>query len=453
MGVLTKLIDFWEGNEFDDIPIEVVETTKKFILDSLGVAIAGFSAPGCKEIVELVKGWGGSPEATIIVYGGKVPSPFAVLANSTMMHALDFDDTLDEAALHAYTSVLPTALAMAELKRDVSGKELLNAITLGVDLVCRLGLAIKRPLSWIRTATCGSFGAAATAAKILGLDREKMLNTLGVVYSQTSGNAQCLIDGGLTKRMQPAFAAKAGVIAALLAQKGITGARDVFEGEYGFFNLYEEGEWDRNLLLDGLGQRFEGMRLSIKPYPSCRMTHAAIDAALEVVKKHKVDPANIEKVTIYTSKMAKDMVGGPFEIRTDPQVDAQFSIPYTVSVALVRGDVSLEDFQEPAIRDATVQELARKVEVLVDPAIEEKNLTKVSILIETKDNQSYFHEISAIKGSPQRPMSIDECIEKFYKCVHFSGVKSISERAAALIDCVTHLEELKDIRTITELLV
>ncbi|MBW2040305.1 MAG: MmgE/PrpD family protein [Deltaproteobacteria bacterium] len=453
MEVLTKLIDLLAETEFNDLSYEVVENTKKFILDSLGVAIAGSSAPGCKEVVGLMKEWGGRPEATIMVYGGKVPSPFAVLANSTMMHALDFDDTLDESALHAYASVLPTALAMAETRGDVSGKDLINAVTLGVDLVCRLGLAIKRPLSWIRTSTCGSFGAAATAAKILGLDREKMLNTLGIVYSQTSGNAQCLIDGGLTKRMQPAFSAKAGAFSVLLAQRGITGARDIFEGEHGFFNLYERGEWDRGPLLDGLGKRFEGMRLSIKPYPSCRMTHAAIDAALEIVKKHKIGPTSIKRVVVYTSKMAKEMVGSHFEIRTDPQVDAQFSIPYTVSVALMRGDVFLKDFQDSAIRDKGVLEMAKKVEVQADPAIEERSLMKASILIETRDNQSYSYDISAPRGNPQRPMSIDECKTKYYKCVQFSGNKALLEKTDALIDCVTHLEDVKDVTTITELLV
>jgi len=452
MEGLLRLIEILEETEFGDLPHEAVENEKKFILDSLGVAIAGSSAPGCKELISLVKEWGGKPEASIMIYGGKVPSPLAALANSTMMHALDFDDTLDERPLHAHVSVLPAALAVAEAKGKVSGKDFLTAVILGVDLVCRLGLAVRRPLSWIRTATCGSFGAAAVAAKILGLDREKMLNTLGIVYSQTSGNAQCLIDGGLVKRMQPAFSAKAGVISAFLAQKGITGARDVFEGEHGFFNLYEGGEWDRGPLLDGLGERFEGGRLSIKPYPSCRMTHAAIDAALEITKRHKIDPMKIKKVTVSVSKMVKEMVGSPFRIRTAPQVDAQFSIPYTVAVALIRGDVSLEDFQEPAVKDATVQELARKVEVLADPKIEEKNIREASIHIETRDNLSYSHKVSAIKGSPQKPMSFEECMDKFNKCVRFSEVKIGSEKVNALIDCVGHLEDVEDMNMLIRFL-
>ena len=277
---LAKILNHLTETQFDDLPEAVIDHTKKFILDSFGVAIAGASAPGCKEVVDLIRSWGGKPEATLLGYEGKVPSPSAAFANSVMMHALDFDDTLDESALHAHVTVLPAALAVAEFMGGVSGKDLINAVTLGVDLVCRLGLATQRPLSWVRTATCGSFGAAAASGKILRLDKEEMWNALGIVYSQTSGNAQCLVDGGLVKRMQPGFSAKAGVLSVFLAKRGITGAKDIFEGPYGFFNLYERGDYDQEKLCDELGKRFDGMKLSIKPYPSCRMTHASIDAAL-----------------------------------------------------------------------------------------------------------------------------------------------------------------------------
>ncbi|MFX1555570.1 MAG: MmgE/PrpD family protein, partial [Promethearchaeota archaeon] len=276
MDSVEKMVGHITGTQFSDLPEAVVDDAKRFILDSVGVAIAGSSAPGSKEVVDLTKDWGGKREATVLIYGGKVPSPLAAMVNSIMMHALDFDDTLDESALHAHVSVLPAAVAVAESVGKVSGKDLITAVTLGVDLVCRLGLATRRPLSWIRSATCGFFGAAAAAGKVMALDWEQMSNALGVAYSQISGNAQCLIDGGLVKRMQPAFAARAGVLSAFLAQSGITGARDFLEGQYGFFNLYEGGDYDPEKLLDGLGTRFEGTKLSIKPYPSCRMTHAAI---------------------------------------------------------------------------------------------------------------------------------------------------------------------------------
>lgn len=453
MEFVAKITEVIEKTTYDDLPKEVIESAKLFVLDTIGVGIAGSKEPGCREVVEFVTEMGGTPQATVMSYGGKFPAPWATLANSTMMHALDFDDTLDESPLHANVTVLPTVLAMAEAKGKVTGKEVLTALVLGVDVVCRIGMGTTTPLAFVRTATCGSFGAAAAAAKVLGLTQEQIINALGIVYSQTAGNTQCLIDGGLVKRMQPALAAKAGVVSALLAQKGLTGARDVIEGDYGYYKLYERDQWNRAPLFDGLGERFEGMLLSLKPYPTCRITHSSIDAAVDFTREHTIDPATIEKVTVYASQMSKDMVGKPFEIRHSPQVDAQFSIPYTVAVALSRGDVFLNDIQEEAIRDPKILELAKKIEVVVDPTIQERSMMQARIEVQTKDNRSFSHGTTALRGNPLRPLTIEECRQKYRKCVAFSGSERALETADELIDQVTRLEEVTDIGTFMGLLV
>ncbi len=451
MDSVNRIVDHVTGTQFNDLPEAVVDDAKRFILDSLGVTIAGSSAPGCKEVVDLFKEWGGKPEATILLYGGKVPSPSAAMANSMMMHALDFDDTLDESALHAHVSVLPAAVAVAESVGRVSGKDLITAVTLGVDLVCRLGLATRRPLSWIRSATCGFFGAAAAAGKVMGLNGEQMSNALGVAYSQVAGNAQCLIDGGLVKRMQPAFAARAGVLSAFLARGRITGARHFLEGQYGFFNLYEGGDYDPEKLLQDLGTRFEGTKLSIKPYPSCRMTHAAIDAALSIREEHGIEPYDIEEIVVHASKMVHDMVGSPFTIRDNPQVDAQFSIPYTVAAALIRGDVFLRDFEESSIRDPHVLSCAGGVKVVVDPELAERDIMTTHLVLKTKD-KAYSKRIDKAKGNPLNPMSMDDCIEKFRKCVLSSQRPIPEEKVDEILDCLVELEGLKEIGTLMGLL-
>jgi len=411
MGAVEKLLEHIAVTRFEDLPSDVVETAKRFILDSIGVTIAGAGAPGCEEIVQLVREWGGKPESTIMSHGGKVPAPWAAMANSTMMHALDFDDTLDESALHAHVSVLPAAMACAEAAGPVSGRSFINAVVLGVDTLCRLGISTRRPLSWIRTSTCGSFGAAVAAAKTLELNEKKLLHALGVVYSQTSGNAQCLIDGALVKRMQPAFAAKAGVVSAFMSARGITGSRDFLEGQYGFFNLYEGGDYDGRRLLDRLGDRYEGMSLSMKPYPSCRMTHGSIDAALALKREYAIDAGSVEGIVVHVSEMSHNMVGMPFEIRTDAQVDAQFSIPYTVSVAMLHGDVSLEDFRDSAIRDKSVKEFSKRITVLADPSLPVRDMSRATVEVRC-GSDFYRKTIDGLKGSPANPMSLDECIRK-----------------------------------------
>jgi len=445
---LAKILNHLIETRFDDLPEFVIDHTKKFILDSFGVAIAGASAPGCKEVADLIQSWGGKPEATLLGYGGKVPSPSAALVNSVMMHALDFDDTLDESALHAHVTVLPAALAVAESIEKVSGKDLIHAVTLGVDLVCRLGLTTRSPLSWVRTATCGSFGAAAASGKILRLDKEEIWNALGIVYSQTSGNAQCLVDGGLVKRMQPGFSAKAGVLSAFLAKRGITGAKDIFEGPYGFFNLYERGDYDQGKLCDELGKRFDGMKLSIKPYPSCRMTHASIDAALAIRNEKRLDPLEIEEIVVHVSKMVYDMVGSPFAIRKSPQVDAQFSIPYTIAAGIVRGDVFLKDFEEILIRDSQVLKLAEKVKVVMDPGLPERDMSTATLVVKTRQNV-YEKQINKVKGNPSNPMSLEECIEKFKKCLSYRRKPISQVKLDEILDGLVNLELIKDIKVLT----
>ncbi|NIA19911.1 MAG: hypothetical protein GWP07_05730 [Xanthomonadaceae bacterium] len=448
-----EISGYLERKNFDDLPASCRETAKRFILDILATGIAGWEAPGCREAMQTVTAWKETCQgpSTILGYEMKGTPTEAAFANSTIMHALDFDDTLDSSALHTMVSVFPAALALGEAN-GVSGKELLTAVVLGVDVICRLAAAISNPLSWIRTATCGSFGAAAAAGKILDLSREEQMNTFGIVYSQTAGNAQCLLDGSLVKRMQPAFASRAGVFSSLLAQKGITGARYPFTGEYGFFNLYESGEVDSDRVTDNLGEHFGIMDLSIKPYPSCRMTHAAISAALCLHSKKSFKLSDIREVKVSVSKMAAEMVGKPFVIRDNPQVDAQFSIPYTVAVALLRGKPTLDDFTREVISEPQIQQLSNKIKVVIDHGLAAKDIEQVTLTVETRDGQKYREKQQHLPGSPDLPLTTNECQEKFHDCVVFSRRQDFLQREAEIIDLVFNLEKIADIRELTALL-
>jgi len=445
--IVEKLVTYISETNYDGLPKEVINETKKFILDTIGVGLAGAREPGCKEVVDLVKKWSSNNAgSTIIYYGDKVSPPDASFANSVMMHALDFDDTLDSSAMHAHVSSLPAALAMAESKGKVNGKAFITAVALGVDITCRIGSAILSPLSWVRTATCGSFGAAAAAVKILNGGEKEILNTLGIVYSQTAGNAQCLVDGGLVKRMQPGFSARSAVFSAALASQGVSGATNVFMGEYGFFNLYEKGKIKEETAVENLGDHFGVMDLSIKPYPCCRMTHATIDAALELYNAHHIDVEGIAEVVVYVSKMVSDMVGAPFTIRANPQVDAQFSIPYTVAVALKKGKVFLNDFTTDTVRkDSSLLEFAKKVRVLIDPELSANEISSANVVIRMLQGESISFKVTTLKGSPQRPMTFNECADKFKKCIEYSHKSSLIKNSEVITDFIFNLEKKKDV--------
>lgn len=437
--------------QFENLPGETIAYAKLLIMDSLGVTFAGSRAPGCPEVVALARAWSGGKGATLLVHGEKVSPPLAALANSMMMHALDFDDTLDASALHTFVSVLPAALATAESAGEVDGKQFLTALVLGVDVVCRLSLGIRRPLSWIRTATCGCFGAAAACAKLLKLSHDGLAHAMGIVYSQCSGNAQGLIEGRLVKRMQPGFAAQAGLTSAFLAQAGITGSRRFLEGPYGFYPLYEGGDYDPEKVLEGLGEHYTIEDLSVKPYPCCRMTHASIDGALELRDHVAGDLEEIKDIEVFTSRMVQKMVGKPFVIGTDPQVDAQFSIPYTVSVALGKGDVFLGDFEVAAITDNTINAVAQRVHVKVDQTLPEKDLFHSRIVITMKNQDRHETSVRVPLGNPAKPLSLEQCREKFKKCISSMETGIDERKVEELLFTVEHLEEVRDVSVLASL--
>jgi 2-methylcitrate dehydratase PrpD len=452
-GLEGRLVDYLTDTGYNDLPASAVEYCKLLVLDSLGVALAGHNAPGCAAVAALVGSWGTvSGGSTVLLHGFKTSPPLAALANSTLMHALDFDDTLDSSALHTFVSVLPAALATAEAEGAVDGKKFIAALVLGTDIIGRISFAIQRPLSWIRSSTCGSFGAATAAAKILGLDRDGIANSLGIVYSQTSGNAQGLVEGKLVKRMQPGFASRAGVTAAFLARAGITGSREFLTGKYGYYNLYEAGEYEAEPVTAGLGTHQTIMDLSIKPYPSCRMTHASIDAALQLRAKISGHTDDIEVVQVMASKMVTEMVGKPFVLGSDPQVDAQFSIPYSVSAALLRGDVFLPDFTTAAITEKQVMRLAGRVQVTEEPRMPAKDLMYSHMRIVMKDGRTHEVTVKVPLGNPANPISAERCRGKFLKCVAASGVEFGECALRELLDMIAHLEDVKDVSRLVTLM-
>ena len=240
---------------------------------------------------------------------------------------------------------------------------------------------------------------------------------------------------------------------ACLAERGITGASNVLEGDFGFFKLYEGNEYDRNVLLKDLGEDFTGSRLSLKPYPCCRMAHSAIDLALKLRKEHDIELNTVEGITVICSRMVYNMVGKPFEIRNNPQTDAQFSVPYTVITALLSGDVFLSDFEENNIRSQKIIDLTKLVEVVPSDKIETKDIMECTLEIKMRKGQVFRSSTSVSKGNPLNPMSIDACKEKFIKCIDYNRPKKMSQdKVSEILGVLESLEGLKDIRVLMDLL-
>jgi 2-methylcitrate dehydratase PrpD len=458
MTAIAKYVKHFTSLKYEDLPANAVEAAKKEVLDSLATALGGSTKAGVGELVDMVKEWGGAKQSSVIAYGIKCPAPNAAQVNATMIHALDYDDGHQAALVHTGCITVSTAFAVAERAGKLSGNELITAIALGGDFMARLGLAGrpgKTALSsgWHPTTLLGHFGAAAIAGRIMKLDESRMTNALGLAYHQAGGAGSGVADGALAKRMGPGFAAKAGITAALMAERGITGERDPLEGKTGLFNTYMGGDYDPETLTAGLGKRFEGVNIGYKPYPCCGLTHACIDAALALKSKHGIEPEQVKEVIAYGGHSVYDLSQPP-EVKRHPRtiIDAQFSVPWVVATALVKGKVTVDDFTDEAIKIKEILNLAAKVSGKLVPEMDRHGVGPGGVIVRMKDGTEYKHEVEHCLGSVERPMAFQDITKKFRECA-VSARKSLTKEAVAkVIEIAWRLENLGDATEIIRLL-
>jgi 2-methylcitrate dehydratase PrpD len=457
-NITLNLIKNIVKTKYDDIPEELITEKKKNILDIIGVLMAGTSAEECETLIDLIKYWGGCKESSIAGYGLKTSVHNATTVNCTMARALDFDDVFMEKPQHVNVTLVPTAMSVSEKEGNISGKDFLVALTLGADLQCRLALASEMnpgTSGMSFSYQLGTFGAAAVAGKLMQLNEEQMIHAMGIAYSQMAGNKQCVIDGASTVRLQQGLSAGCGVLSAVLAQRGITGARDPFMGKFGYYNVYQQGKCDVDTLVANLGKKFEGVYHAMKPYPCCMHTHGAIDATLEILSKFELEIKKIEEVEIRINEPAYNCTCEPIENKRIPKtiIDAQFSMPYVVASALIKKRVFLDNFNKEEIKNPDVLKLAReRVHPRIDKKIDQNRITETGLKIRMKNDIVHFTFIKFPKGSPQNPMTLEECIAKFSKCSQM-GVKPLTtEKRKKVIDMVMNIETLITVNELISLI-
>lgn len=257
MDVIADFVKIFTELKYTDLPVEAVEAAKKEVLDSLATALGGSSRDGIGNLVEVIKEWGGRPQSTVIAYDFRCPAPNAAQVNASMIHALDYDDGHNASLVHTGCITVSTCFAVAERMGAINGREFITAMALGTDFMARLGLAPGNKGGWHPTTVYGYLGAAGMAGRLIGLDAVRMANAFGIAYHQCAGNLQATLDGALTKRMGPGFSVRGGITAALMAERGITGASNTLQGKSGLFNLYHGGDYDARILTGGLGKNLK----------------------------------------------------------------------------------------------------------------------------------------------------------------------------------------------------
>ena len=421
---------------------------KLFMIDTLGVIAGAANAAGIRELNGRLSKWESTGSATGLLGQRRYSPPTAALANGAAAHALDFDDQHDPARVHTNCVVLPTLLATAEdiskMRGPVSGRDFLLAYAIGTELHARLGLACYNSIGkgWHPTMVFGTPAASLGAARLLKLDAEGMRNALGMAYHQTSGSAQSMRDGVLSKRFGPGFAARAAVLSAFLAADGLTGTRRSLEGNAGLFALYERDEVKTEIITDRLGSRWRISEYSFKPYPCCRCNHTAIGLGIKL-RGQGVRPGDVRSVEIGMGNVNWMTVGEPYDVRRDSVVHAQFNVAYSFARALTDARVDLRSYQQPAISDQAVVALAGKVRAVDDPAIAPTALEPARVTVTLNNGSVIAVSSDTVKGSPQEPMSEDELIGKFRTCLEF-GLGAKRAEADKLADAIMNLESATD---------
>jgi 2-methylcitrate dehydratase PrpD len=429
------------GVSYDMLPEPTRVATSHDILDTFGCLLGGSGAPGIAELARVLGKWGGLEESQVMLWRRRLPAPQAALMNASMAHALDFDDTLDHGgSIHPGASVLAASLAVSDMLGGVPGQHLLLAVTLGLDVSCRVALASTLDRGWHRTAAMGVFGAAAAAGKLLALSVPQMVNAFGIAFSQAAGNRQCIIDGALTKRLQAGQAASSGVLAATLAREGFTGASNIFLGRFGFFELYQPNGYDAARLTAGLGTRFAGDELSFKPYACGRPQHAILDAAIAV--RRTLGANDIAHVTVATDAgtVADQFNGAPHKRRPTQIVEAQFALPFLIAAALTHGRVGISEVAN--IRDTAVLDLATRIEGQVAPVS--------GVTATLRDGRTATAQVGTPLGSPHNRLSIAQLQSKFLDCAR-NAVRPVTDAAAAAaVQLILRLEDAANVHALSE---
>lgn len=440
-AITRKLATFAADLRYEDLPEEIVERAKRLILDVTGIMIrARHDAESTSSLIAAVEKLG-LAGGNCSVFGDKqtyTPSA-AALIHGTLAHSLDFDDTHAEGSLHSSAPIVPAALAAAEMV-NASGKDLIAAIVAGYEIQIRLSLALCPSDHYNRgfhpTATCGVFAAAAAAGKLLGMDVDGIQNAFGIALSQAAGSMEFLADGAWTKRSHVGQAAQNGLICAVMANEGFRGVKQAFEGKAGFFASYAPNSVPEKAV-SALGEKWETMRLAVKPYPSCRYSHAAIDGLIALMEKHGIIEKDVTEVEIGLPRTGWNIIGDPVADKQNPKsvVDGQFSMPFCAAVVLQEGGLVWDDYAKH-VDDAHTHALCKKVRTVVDERAEAEFPENMSAVTRIRTSKGEFETfVVAPKGEPGNFLTDDEFRTKFEGlCEPYLGRERTHRLAESLMD-------------------
>src|SRR5580698_4828823 len=436
-----ELVEFLHPLRAANLPAEVLDRARYFLLDYLACAIRGSREESSAAVQRMVQRMAGGGCATVIGTHIRTIPGLAAMANGASAHAIEQDDTHSGGSIHLGASMYSAALALAETMPETSSDTFLAAVVAGFEAAARIAMAVQPKehyaLGFHMTPTCGVFGAAIASAKLLGLTSEQTLAAVGIAGSMAAGSMEFLAEGAWTKRIHPGLAAQNGIHAALLAAEGFSGPLHILEGRDGFLHGYSRNPVAERLTAD-LGNTFEIVHTAVKPHACCRYMQGPIDAILAMMHEHNIQAAQIQRIEIAVLEAGWGIVAEPRAKKYNPEsvVDAQFSMPFGAAVAAMDGAAGLDQFTLEKTRSPKIRELMNKVVLVKDARIEETFPKEwpARVVIETDSGQRHEKFVRYPKGDPENPLTRDEMTAKFRS---LAGAVLSTERCDQIIEAIS----------------
>ena len=446
MDPITRtLVHFSHSLRRTDLSGEVILRAKYLLLDYLGVAIAGSQTESSQSVYRMLAHSGPEGPCTVIGTASRTTSEYAALANGTAAHSVELDDTHQAGSIHLGVVMFSTAIALSEGLTDIDSDGFFTAVVAGYEVAARLGIAVQPKdhykLGFHPTSTCGVFGAAVTAAKLLRLSEEQMLSAVGIAGSMAAGSLEFLSDGSWTKRLHPGLAAQNGILAARLAAEGFRGPGTILEGRDGFLSAYSRNA-KPELVTKDLGKDFEILRTSIKPHACCRYMQAPIDGLIKLAIERDIDPEQVSRVEVAVLEAGWPLVCEPRERKYSPlnTVDAQFSMPFGAAVAITFRKAGLDQFTKETFESPAIRRLMGKVVLTKDTSIERNFPVEwpARVQVFQVNGQTFEQFVRFPKGDPENPLSWEELSTKFQSL----AVRVLhKDRSEAVSDAVRDLNQ------------
>jgi 2-methylcitrate dehydratase PrpD len=451
MSIEQQFADFACTLQAREVPADARRIVRQVLLAATGAAVAGAGEDGIAPLRELLRERGGAAQATSFVFGDSLPAGAAAQLNGTMCRALDYCDAMAP-GIHIGSSLIPAALAAAELAGGCSGAEFLAALAAGAELSSRLNLSESQYDGFDPTGIAVVFAPAAAAARILKLTPQQTLHALALAFNRCGGSFQSNIDGSLAVRAIQGWVAETGVACAQMAQRGFTGPENFLGGIYGYGYLYGRGRLDLPALAEGLGRDWRLLKMMFKKYPSCGATQGLTELVVQLVAELDLRPEQVKSVRVVLPPYSFKLVGQPWRIGANPRVDAQFSAQYCVANAIVRRSSTLQHFRVEAVRDAAVGRLIARVAVEGDAALNPRGHTAVDVHLHTVDGKLHQRSLDIAPGFPGNALSDAQQRARFDACMDYAPQPLPAAQRAAFLQAVAQIDELPDARALLGLL-